>query len=122
MAAVAIATQPPGIDVSWLPPNTAMSRYGVSYLRTICSQGGLGFTETPTDEDHRAIDGSVDFDDGPVYTQVKATCGYKIRGKSISVPADPKWFRKWGLGPALHGRGHAGHGPHLERAVRLGDQ
>jgi hypothetical protein len=56
--------------IATLTPNGAKARFGVAYLRAICSHAGVGFTETSADEDVLAIDGSIEFELGSVRVQV----------------------------------------------------
>lgn len=78
-----------------LDANGQKARFGVSYVRGICAQAGVGFTETSPDEDVQAIDGDVKFKEASVGVQVKCTSSLTIGGRSASWPLDPAWIRKW---------------------------
>lgn len=79
-----------------LSPTTAKSRFGVAYMRAICSQAGIGFAETSPDEDVLAIDGEVQFDIASARVQVKCTGQFRINhGKTASWPVTPEWRDKW---------------------------
>ncbi|WP_344506202.1 DUF4365 domain-containing protein [Dactylosporangium maewongense] len=95
MAATESAGSVTSGQLGWLDPSAAKSRYGVAYVRAVCGQAGLGFSETPPDEDGRAIDGTVDYQYASVNVQVKCTARFKIRGRSLTYEADPRWFPKW---------------------------
>lgn len=71
------------------------ARYGVSYIRNLCAQAGLGFNETSTDEDALAVDGDVKFRAAAVGVQVKCSSQFKIKGKSASWELEDHWFDKW---------------------------
>lgn len=81
--------------LSTLSPNGQRARYGVSYVRNICAQAGVGLTETSPDEGVLATDCTVDFKEGPVRVQVKCTSGLTIGGKTKSYTLKPEWLRKW---------------------------
>jgi hypothetical protein len=82
--------------IATLSPNGAKARFGVAYLRSVCSQAGVGFTETSIDEDVLAIDGKVEFEIAEARVQVKCTGKFRINGgETASWPADPGWWRKW---------------------------
>ncbi|WP_157852453.1 DUF4365 domain-containing protein [Kitasatospora sp. NRRL B-11411] len=78
-----------------LSPNTAIGRYGVSYVRSIVSQAGVGFNETSSDEDVLAIDATVEFDTAPARLQIKCTTGLTIAGRSASWKSDLIWREHW---------------------------
>jgi hypothetical protein len=82
-------------NVCWLPENQVKARYGVSYVRAICSQAGVGFKEWDPDEDFLAIDADVRFRRGSVSVQVKCTSRFKIRGHSATWPAEVSWRNAW---------------------------
>jgi hypothetical protein len=82
-------------DPGRLDTNRAKSRFGVAYVRAVCSQARVGFDETSPDEDVQAVDGLVKLRNGPVYVQVKATSQYKIRGRSATWSAEPQWHSSW---------------------------
>lgn len=75
--------------------NGRKARYGVSYLRSVCSQAGVGVTETGVDEDVLAIDCVLMFAEGQVVVQVKCTSGKTIGGKTAAVSLKPEWCEKW---------------------------
>ena len=82
--------------VDILPPNAAKARFGVAYVRAICSHAGVGFAETSPDEDYLAIDGRVQFSLGNVGVQIKCTGQFRIDGgDTASWPAEAEWWRKW---------------------------
>lgn len=86
----------PRLPVATLTPNGSKARFGVAYVRSICSHAGVGFNETPPDEDVQAIDGSIQFDVGPAYIQVKCTGRFQINGgTSATWPAEDRWWAKW---------------------------
>jgi hypothetical protein len=82
-------------DIALFGDKTAKARYGLAYLRSICSQAGVGFTETSPDEDVYAVDADVKFPEGTVSIQVKCTGGFRIGGKSASWKIEPEWRDKW---------------------------
>lgn len=83
-------------SVATLTPNGCKARYGVSYVRAVCSQAGVPFNETSPDEDVLAVDGQVFFDIANVSVQVKCSSQYKISGRSATWPAEVEWRDKWG--------------------------
>lgn len=88
--------RPPNDTIATLGPKGAKARFGVAYLRSVCSQAGVGFKETSPDEDVRAIDGEIDFDVAPAAVQVKCTGKFKIDGgRTATWPADVVWRKKW---------------------------
>jgi hypothetical protein len=54
--------------IATLDTNRAKSRFGVAYVRAVCSQAGVGFQETSPDEDVLAVDGNVEFEIAPAGT------------------------------------------------------
>lgn len=78
-----------------LSPNGRKARYGVSYLRSLCAQAGVGLTESSPDEDVLATDCDVKFAQGIVSVQVKCTSQFTIGGNSASWPVEETWLRKW---------------------------
>lgn len=78
-----------------LDSNRRKARYGVSYLRSVCSQAGVGVMETGVDEDVLAIDCVLTFPEGQVVVQVKCTSGKTISGKRAAVSLKPEWCEKW---------------------------
>ncbi|MET7967564.1 DUF4365 domain-containing protein [Micromonospora sp. NPDC005305] len=84
------------MDIATLGPNGCKARFGVAYLRAICSQAGVGFTETSIDEDVLAIDGKVEFAVADARVQVKCTGKFRINGGDTATwPADEQWWKKW---------------------------
>jgi Domain of unknown function (DUF4365) len=89
-------TSPEVSSIATLGKNGAKARFGVAYLRAICSHAAVGFTETGTDEDVLAIDGKVEFAAGPARVQVKCTGQFRIDGgDTASWPAEDSWWDKW---------------------------
>jgi hypothetical protein len=82
-------------DPAVLGENACKARYGITYLRAICSQAGLMFHETSPDEDVLAVDGWVAFEVANVPVQVKCTSQFRIDGTSATWPATPVWRAKW---------------------------
>lgn len=82
-------------SISTLNSNGQKARYGVSYLRNICAQAGVGLNENSPDEDVSAVDCEVEFAELPVRVQVKCTSGLSIGARSKSVPIEEKWIEKW---------------------------
>lgn len=83
-------------DIATLEPNLAKSRFGVAYVRAVCSQAGIGFDETSADEDVLAIDGHINFEVAPVRVQVKCTGRFRIKGgRSATWPIEEAWCRSW---------------------------
>jgi hypothetical protein len=83
---------------SWAPvldTNGKKARYGVSYLRNVCAQAGVGLTETEPDEDVLAVDCAVQYPELAVRVQVKCTSRLTIRGRTKSIPVDESWIEKW---------------------------
>lgn len=74
---------------------TRKARYGVSYFRTICNQAGVGFVETPPDEDQDAIDGMVKLRQISIPVQIKCSSQFKVAGPSATWPAEKAWLEKW---------------------------
>ena len=67
-----------------LGDNAREARYGVSYVRALCSQAGVSLTETSPDEDAVAIDATLLLKPAFACVQVKCTSQFKIRGRSAS--------------------------------------
>lgn len=90
-----------GVSRTWngvatLDANRAKSRFGVAYVRAVCSQAGVGFQETSPDEDVLAVDGSVDFEIACARVQVKCTGQFKIKGGSTATwPVEESWRLRW---------------------------
>ncbi|MEU6971387.1 DUF4365 domain-containing protein [Kitasatospora aureofaciens] len=82
-------------SVVTLSQNGAKGRYGVSYVRSIVSQAGVGFTETSPDEDVLAVDATVDFALAPARIQIKCTAGFSIAGKSATWQSELYWREQW---------------------------
>lgn len=80
---------------AFLDTNGRKARYGVSYVRSICAQAGVGFQETSPDEDALAVDCAVEFKEANVRVQVKCTSTLTIAGRRASWPVEPGWVRKW---------------------------
>lgn len=80
---------------SSLSPDGRKARYGLAYVRSICSQAGAPFTETEPDSDVLAIDCSIWFPQGDVRVQVKCTSRWTIGGRSLTFPVEEEWVRKW---------------------------
>lgn len=85
----------PGSGWNTLTLNGRRARYGVSYLRSVCAQAGVGFSETSPDEDVLAIDCEVAFAEGSVRVQVKCTSGLTLAGKTKSWRLKSAWLQKW---------------------------
>lgn len=74
----------------------AKSRFGVAYVRAVCSQAGVGFQETSPDEDVLAVDGSVDFEIAPARVQVKCSGQSRLKGGSTATwPIRESWRQRW---------------------------
>ena len=71
------------------------ARYGVAYLRSICSQAGVGMTETSPDEDVLAVDCELQFPEASVRVQVKCTSRWTMNGQGVTWPVKSEWVRKW---------------------------
>jgi hypothetical protein len=71
------------------------ARYGLAYVRSICSQAGVPLLETEPDEDVLAVDCSIRFPQGDVRVQVKCTSRWMIAGRSLTFPVEQEWVRKW---------------------------
>lgn len=82
-------------SVVTLSQNGAKGRYGVSYVRSIVSQAGVGFTETSPDEDVLAVDANVEFALAPARLQIKCTAGFSIAGKSATWQSELYWREQW---------------------------
>src|ERR1700693_3373291 len=82
--------------VGTLSPNGSKARFGVAYVRAVCSQAGFGFTETSPDEDILAVDGQVDFAMCPARVQIKCTGRFRLPGgKTASWQAEESWWGHW---------------------------
>src|ERR1700754_1000947 len=93
---MAAGTGPSGKGMATLDANRAKARFGVSYVRAVCSQAGVGFQETSPDEDVLAVDGNVDFEIAPARVQVKCTGQFRLKGGSTATwPIDESWRQRW---------------------------
>jgi hypothetical protein len=90
-------TQPAELSESWCTLSTDQRKalYGMSYVRSICSQAGVTITATEQDSDVLAIDCNVEFEELSVRVQVKCTSQWVLRGHSLSYPVKEGWIRKW---------------------------
>jgi hypothetical protein len=75
--------------------NGQKARYGLSYLRNICAQAGIGMAETSPDEDVLAVDCEVQFAEASVRVQVKCTSTLTISGRSKSWALEQGWIDNW---------------------------
>ncbi|NYI75877.1 DUF4365 domain-containing protein [Nocardioides panzhihuensis] len=75
--------------------NRRRGRYGVAFVRSLCAQAGVGFFETPADEDTDAIDAMIKFTRGSVPVQVKCTGQFKVGEGNATLDLDPGWVAKW---------------------------
>lgn len=76
--------------------NRRKARYGVSYLRSVCAQAGVGVTETAPDEDVYAIDCDLKYGPLTLPVQVKCTAQHILPAeKDPWVDVDPTWATKW---------------------------
>lgn len=92
---VAETTSEPN-SVGTLSSTGSKARFGVAYVRAVCSQAGVGFSETSPDEDVLAVDGQVDFAISPARVQIKCTGRFRIPGrKTASWQAEESWLGKW---------------------------
>ncbi|WP_410589248.1 DUF4365 domain-containing protein [Amycolatopsis sp. lyj-23] len=83
-------------SVATLDANRSKSRFGVAYVRAVCSQAGVGFQETSPDEDVLAVDGCVEFEIAAARVQVKCTGQFRLRGGSTATwPIDEAWRQHW---------------------------
>lgn len=79
-----------------LDEKMSKSRYGVAYVRSLCGQAGVSCRETSPDEDVKAIDLEVDFDEAAVSVQVKCSAQHRIRGgPTATLPTRASWIEKW---------------------------
>jgi Domain of unknown function (DUF4365) len=82
--------------VATLTPNGSKARFGIAYIRAVCSQAGVGFNETSVDEDVLAIDGEIVFETASVRVQVKCTGQFRIDGGDTATwQAETAWWNKW---------------------------
>lgn len=89
-AAVVLSEGPGRLD-----PNRRKSRYGVSYLRAVCSQAGVPMDETSPDEDIHAVDCKLNYPEIPVPVQVKCSSRHELGGPDAFVDVTPEWAQKW---------------------------
>lgn len=75
--------------------NARRARFGVAYMRSICAQAGVGFTETSPDEDNLAIDGAIEFTRISVRVQIKCTSRFQVAGKRATLDLEPSWVENW---------------------------
>ena len=80
-----------------LLPNGSKARYGVSYVRNICAQAGVGLNETAPDEDVLAVDCDVKFAEADVRVQVKCTGQFTLAGKQASWKVEQSWVDTWAM-------------------------
>src|SRR5687768_16882211 len=94
---MATPSQPAPISIATLSANGSKARFGVAYVRAVCSQAGVGFKETSIDEDVLAIDGEIDFAVAAARVQIKCTGQFRINGggDTATWPAEPAWWTKW---------------------------
>lgn len=78
-----------------LSPNGRKARYGLAYVRSICSQAGVPMMESEPDEDVLAVDCAVCFPQADVRAQVKCTSRWAINEKTLTFPVEQQWVRKW---------------------------
>lgn len=72
------------------------ARYGIAYLRAMCSQAGMPMSESSLDEDVLATDCLVQFQEAPVFVQVKCTSVPVLgAGNDVLVRLKPEWCQKW---------------------------
>ncbi len=71
------------------------ARYGLAYVRSICSQAGAPMEESSPGEDVLAVDCCIEFPQGDVRVQVKCTSRWTIGGSSLTFPIEQEWTRKW---------------------------
>lgn len=89
-------SRPEGGFIATLDANGAKARFGVAYLRAVCSQAGVGFDETSPDEDVLAVDGLIKFEIAPAMVQVKCTGQFRVNGGPTATwPAEVTWREKW---------------------------
>lgn len=76
-------------------PTSMKARYGVSYLRNLCAQAGLGLSENEPDEDAMAVDCLVRFSEASVNVQVKCTGSRLASGGPASISVRSHWVDGW---------------------------
>ncbi|HEU0238943.1 MAG TPA: DUF4365 domain-containing protein [Micromonosporaceae bacterium] len=83
-------------DIATLGSNGAKARFGVAYVRAICSEAGVGFRETAPDEDVLAVDCHVEFAAAAARVQVKCTGQFRIDGGPTATwTTEDRWWRRW---------------------------
>nr|WP_306428113.1 MULTISPECIES: DUF4365 domain-containing protein [unclassified Brevibacterium] len=71
-------------------------RYGVAYVRSVCTQFGVGFGETSADEDTIGVDGQIEYEVSPLRIQIKCTTkAFTKQEPHISWPIKDKWAQLW---------------------------
>ncbi|MGO4785511.1 DUF4365 domain-containing protein [Cryobacterium sp. W22_MBD10_FK3] len=75
--------------------NGRRGRYGVAYLRALSAHAGVGFHETPSDEDVDALDVILRFGRASAEVQVKCTGGFKVGQGSATLALESAWVEKW---------------------------
>ncbi|MFI6031349.1 DUF4365 domain-containing protein [Amycolatopsis magusensis] len=96
MAIMVDGGSPPRNGVATLDTNRAKSRFGVAYVRAVCSQAGVGFQETSPDEDVLAVDANVEFEIAPAKVQVKCTGQFRLKGGATATwPIEEAWRQRW---------------------------
>ncbi|MEV0803450.1 DUF4365 domain-containing protein [Kribbella sp. NPDC050281] len=85
------------LDHQTLNLSAAVGRYAVAYVRKVCSQAHIGFTEPPSGEDVLAIDGWLSYHSFDVRVQIKGSTHYSLqKGHGlISFGIEEKWRQKW---------------------------
>jgi hypothetical protein len=86
------------LDHQTLDLPAAVGRYAVAYVRKVCSQAHIGFSETSPGEDVLAIDGRIEYPVLDVRVQIKGSTHYSMQKQAgtISVEIEEKWRDKWG--------------------------
>lgn len=84
-------------DHKTLPLETAIGRFGVTYVRKVCAQAHVGFSENDPDEDVLAVDGAIALAPALTRVQVKTSTHYSLRANqgTISLKITPAWREKW---------------------------
>lgn len=85
------------LDYQTLDLPGAVGRYAVAYVRKVCSQAHIGFSESSPGEDVLAIDGRIEFPRLDVRVQIKGSTHYSMQKPEgvISVAIEDKWREKW---------------------------
>ena len=75
----------------------AVGRYAMAYVRKVCAQAHVGFSETSPGEDVLAIDGRIEYYTVDVRIQVKGSTKYSTHKTAglIRVAVKDEWRRKW---------------------------